>query len=141
MAFFYKNNKIVKIVVISLFVLGMPLLGFAQVEYDPYQTYETGAGTDALQQETGLGNAQPVEVASNIINVALGLLGLFSLAMILYGGYIWMNARGNEEQVGKAKKLLTGAIIGLVIILASYGIANFIFFNVQRTTDVEALNP
>ena len=142
MIFCYKHHKIIKIAIIGLFVFCLPFMGFAQTtEFDPYTTFEESASTSEFQETTGLGNAEPVDVASRIINVALTVLGLFTLLLIIWGGYIWMNARGNQEEVEKAKKILTGAVIGLIIILASYGVASFIFSNVQRTTDVNALNP
>jgi hypothetical protein len=39
---------------------------------------------------------------------------------------MWMTAGGNTEQVGKAKNLITSAIIGLVIVFASYALTSFI---------------
>jgi hypothetical protein len=37
-----------------------------------------------------------------------------------------MTAGGNQEQVGKAKKLITSAVVGLVIVFASYALTSFI---------------
>ena len=85
-------------------------------------------------EEVNLGEAQPYEVAARIINVALGFMGIFTLALIIWGGFIWMNARGNQEEVSKAKKILEGAIIGLVIVLASFGISQYIFENLVSVT-------
>ncbi|MBU0731725.1 pilin [Patescibacteria group bacterium] len=141
MIILFKNHKAIKIVLVALFIFAMPLAGFSQTDGVGFDPYETFGDDGELSNETGLGDAEPVSVAGRIINVALGILGLFTLILFLYGGFIWMNARGNEEEVSKAKKILTGAVIGLVIVLASYGIANYIFTNVQRTTDVNALNP
>lgn len=142
MIFFWRNPKFLKILAAIFLVFIFPILTYAQTDqgvgFDPYETF---GESETLEEETGLGNAEPTIVASRIINVALGILGLFTLLLFLYGGYIWMNARGNEEEVTKAKKILIGAVIGLVIILASYGIANYVFYNIQRTTDPNALNP
>ncbi|MFH1536548.1 MAG: hypothetical protein ABID45_01010, partial [Patescibacteria group bacterium] len=81
-----------------------------------------------------LGNAPPYMVAAFIINGLLGFLGLFSLVLLLYGGYMWMNARGNEEQVTKAKKIIESAGIGLIIILSSYGLSRYVFDNLVEIT-------
>ena len=40
------------------------------------------------------------EIIANIINIALGFLGVLAVIFILYGGFLWMTAAGNEEQVG-----------------------------------------
>jgi type IV secretory pathway VirB2 component (pilin) len=63
---------------------------------------------------------------AKIINVALGFLGIIAVIIILIGGFMWMTAGGNEDKVGKAKKLLVAGIIGLAIILSAYVIAKFI---------------
>lgn len=107
------------------------------LQFDPGETFE---GDEILVEETQLGDADPLDVLGRIINIGLGILGLFFLLLMLYGGYIWMNARGNDEEVGKAKKIIIGAVIGLVIILASYGVSNFLFTNIYSTTDPEALS-
>ncbi|MBU0731727.1 pilin [Patescibacteria group bacterium] len=71
----------------------------------------------------GLGEASPEDIVVNIINWILGILALIAVIMILVGGFKWMTAGGNEEKVEGAKKLLIAAVIGLVIILAAWGIS------------------
>ncbi|MDD5527932.1 MAG: pilin [Patescibacteria group bacterium] len=75
---------------------------------------------------TGLSVSDPRTIAANIIKIALGFLGVLAVVIILIGGFKWMTAAGNEEQIEEAKKVLMAGIIGLVIILASWGIANFV---------------
>ena len=53
-------------------------------------------------------------------------MGVIFLILAIYGGYNWMMARGNEEMVERAKKTITNAIIGLIVILAAYAISRFI---------------
>jgi len=79
----------------------------------------------------------PRGVALEVISWVLGLLGLAAVIMIIYGGVIWMTAAGNEERVTKAKKILKYAVIGLVIILLSYVLVNFIFSQINEATEDE----
>lgn len=72
-----------------------------------------------------LSNSDPRAIIGRIINVALGFLGVIAVAIILLGGFKWMTAGGNEEKIESAKKLLTAAIIGLVIILLAWAIVIF----------------
>lgn len=72
-------------------------------------------------------------VIANIINILLMLLGLIFLVLLLYGGFTWMTAMGNEEKVKKAKQTITSAAIGLLIILVSYGIVSFVFYLLSET--------
>ncbi|MBI3957091.1 MAG: hypothetical protein HY340_03840 [Candidatus Kerfeldbacteria bacterium] len=74
----------------------------------------------------GLGTADLKSTVINIINWVLGLLGIIAVIMILYAGFLWMTAGGNEEKVGTAKKIISAAIIGLIIILLAWAIVNFV---------------
>ncbi len=57
-----------------------------------------------------------------IINISLGLLSVIFLILTIYSGIRWMTAQGNEEEVTKAKTTLTQAILGLIIVISSWGI-------------------
>ena len=67
------------------------------------------------------------EIIAKIIKTVLGFLGMIFLALIIYAGFRWMTAAGNDENISKAKKILSAALIGLVIILISYAITVYIF--------------
>ncbi len=66
-------------------------------------------------------------IAGQIITGIFSFLGIIFVAFTIYGGFLYMNARGNEEQTKKATSIITQALIGLVIILAAYAITYFIF--------------
>ncbi len=61
-----------------------------------------------------------------IIKTLLSFLGVLFLILMIYGGFLWMTARGNEEQVTKSKNLIIAAIIGLIIVVTSYAISFFV---------------
>ena len=88
-----------------------------------------------------IGEADPVLVAATIINVVLGLVGVLAVILIIYGGFSWMTAAGNEEKITKAKKVLSGAIIGLIIIMASFIISSFIVKNLKTVTSLGGGTP
>jgi hypothetical protein len=75
---------------------------------------------------TGLANTDPRAMIARIIQIFLGLLGIITIVLIVVAGFLWMTAGGNEEQVDNAKKILINAVIGLLIILASFAIATFV---------------
>jgi hypothetical protein len=74
------------------------------------------------------------ETAGKIIKIVLGLVGTIFLVLTIYAGFLWMTAAGNEEQATKAIGILKTAVIGLVIILASYSITYFILDSVFKAT-------
>ncbi len=93
-----------------------------------------GLSAGKVGQYTQLGTRDVRETIASIINVALSLLGIVVLVIIIYGGFLWMTAGGNDEKVGEAKKWIFGGIIGLVIILSAYAIASFVISNLVTAT-------
>lgn len=80
------------------------------------ETYEPG--TDAEGQ---LG-----EAIVTVINMFLGILGVLFVILMIYAGFLWMTARGNDDQVHKAQDLIRNAIIGVIIVVAAYAITTFV---------------
>ncbi|MDP2685355.1 MAG: pilin [bacterium] len=72
----------------------------------------------------------------NVLRWSLGLLGLVGVSVVLIGGFTWMTAAGNEEKIGKAKKILTYAIIGLIIIVSAFVLVSTV---IDTAADVSGL--
>ncbi len=83
----------------------------------------------------GLQASDPRAVAARIINVALGFLGIIAVVIVLYGGFMWMTAAGNEERISKAKQILTAGVIGLVIIVMAWAIASYVVKTLMNVTN------
>ncbi len=84
-------------------------------------------GTDAAA--TSIEVVKTTSLGANItdlINYFLGFLGIIAVAFLIYGGVLMVTSGGNEEGVGKAKKIITYAAIGIVIIMLSYSIVTFV---------------
>jgi hypothetical protein len=73
------------------------------------------------------GNDSLAGIMATAIKAFLGLLGIIFLVLIIYAGFTWMTAQGEEEKVTRAKETLQRAIIGLIIIVAAYSITYFVF--------------
>lgn len=74
----------------------------------------------------GYKNTPIEQLVGNTIKIALDMIGVVFLVLIVYGGYLWMIARGDEGKVEKAKETLINSSIGLIITIAAYGITFFI---------------
>ena len=85
-------------------------------------------------ENIGLGNREPKSIVVNIIQVALGFLALLAVIIILIGGFKWMTAGGNDDKVAEARKLITAGIIGLLIILAAWGISKWVISTFTNVT-------
>jgi lysylphosphatidylglycerol synthetase-like protein (DUF2156 family) len=77
----------------------------------------------------------PIDITITWINITLGFIGLIFLIMIIYSGVQWMTSAGNEEKITKAKQRIINSVIGVVIILLSYAIANWIMTTIQNSAD------
>ena len=87
---------------------------------------------------SGLGAKDIRTTTAEIINVALGLLGIVALVLIVYAGFMWMTSGGNDDQVTKAKKVLFSSVIGLALILSAYSISRFVTTQLySATTGIE----
>ncbi|KPJ84829.1 hypothetical protein AMJ57_05335 [Parcubacteria bacterium SG8_24] len=93
----------------------LPLLAAAQVDLGLEYATTIGLGTRDVRETIG-----------GVIRAFMGLLGIVAVVIILLGGFKWMTAGGNEEKVSEAKKLIISGIIGLIIIMSAYAIAQFV---------------
>ncbi|MBI5622061.1 hypothetical protein HY933_04340 [Candidatus Falkowbacteria bacterium] len=62
-----------------------------------------------------------------ILNAFLQVFGVIFVIIIVYSGFRWMTAGGNEEHIEEAKKWIRNGIIGLAIVFAAYAITLFVF--------------
>jgi len=84
--------------------------------------------------ETGLATTDIRITVARIVRAALGLLGIVAVALLIYAGFVWMTAGGNDENINKAKKIMINAVIGLAIILSAYAIVSFVMSKLVEAT-------
>jgi hypothetical protein len=118
-----KNLKRIVFLVIFLTVLIIPYLVFAadsqttsKGALENMKTVGTGAGFQAANETT------ISTIAGTIVKTALGFLAVIFLLLILYAGFLWMTAQGESDKVDQAKKIIKNCVIGLILIIAAYGI-------------------
>lgn len=78
---------------------------------------------DAVSNLTG-GETDLKSIVKTILNFALSFLGFVMVIMIIYAGVLYVTAAGNEENVGKAKKILMYCAIGTLLIFISFAFVN-----------------
>jgi len=74
----------------------------------------------------GLPSQDIMAILSNVIFAVFSLIGALFLILMIYGGYTWLMARGDESHVQKAKDIIKASIIGLIIIVGAYAISKFV---------------
>ena len=83
----------------------------------------TGEVKSALE---GLPKVDANAMPSNVVNTLLYVVGIIAVAMIIVAGVQMTTSAGDPGAVAKAKKTMTGAIIGLAIAVLAYAIVNFV---------------
>jgi hypothetical protein len=82
-----------------------------------------GKNLGTTAQKSGTDGTKNIEDVVGVgIRTALTLVGLIFLVLMVYAGYLWMTARGEETQIEKAKSIISAAIIGLVLVMGAYAI-------------------
>jgi len=82
---------------------------------------------EIVAKAAGYGDPKhPAAVIGAIVSIILSFLGVIFVILIIYSGFLWMTAGGNEIKVMKAKKIIVNAVIGVFIVLASYSITFFV---------------
>lgn len=76
---------------------------------------------------TGTPSAQPIiDILVNILTFVLGFVALAAVVVLIYAGILMMLNYGREDEISRAKGIIARAIIGIIIILVSIGIVQFV---------------
>lgn len=110
-------------------ILAVPAVVFANAD----DLLWGGTQTD-VEEALGLGNEDPRKIVSSVVSVLLGFLGILAVLIILFAGFKWMTAGGNDDNISSAKSMMTAGVIGLVIVLASFGLSQFVIEALYNAT-------
>ncbi len=100
----------------------------AAIAADPaFSLGSSGTIVDNAGASAGLANTWDLPtLIGRFISIALGILGLVFVIYVVYAGFLYLTAQGEETNVKKAKKMLSQAVIGLVLIVSAYAITNLV---------------
>jgi hypothetical protein len=127
-------NMIKKLKKIFVFLV---VAGFLVFNFTMVKAADTGVTDYGLGATTGEMAKDPNAIAASkyvdpatqvgtIIGYLLSFVGLIFLILVIYGGFEWMVAGGDEAKVTKAKDIFTQAVFGLIFIAAAYLLVNFV---------------
>ena len=112
------SKKLLKILIFLLLFSGVVNTSLAQIFDD---SGEMVSQFDSFLGESGYEAEVKIEdVVASIIQYLLSFLGVIFVVLVIYAGFLWMTASGDEEQITKAKDIMKSAVIGIIIVLASY---------------------
>ena len=119
-----------KILFSGLLLISLAIAGRSAVSLVQAQTIDDLGVSYA--SSTGLSAQDPRITIARIIQIGLGLLGTIAVVLVIYAGFLWMTAAGNEDKIKRAKDVLKAAVIGLVIILSAFAIVSFVLNNLTQ---------
>ena len=82
---------------------------------------------DAGGYTTDMTIASPARVVGVVIRAFINFLGITFIILMVFAGYGWMTAGGNEEKVKKSRTMITQALIGLIVAVVAWTLWNFVF--------------
>lgn len=94
-------------------------------------------GIDVTAKQTGITSISIPTFLGSILGGVLSMVGIAFFALVLYGGVTWMTAAGNQEKQKKAFGTIVAASIGVVIVLSSYVLVNFVFSGIAGVENKE----
>jgi cytochrome bd-type quinol oxidase subunit 2 len=83
----------------------------------------------ALAQVTGVGPTSPTAIENLVRSIAnwfQGIVLAIGIIMIIAAGLIWMTAGGDEEKMGKARRMLVYGLVGIAVAIVAYVAQTFI---------------
>lgn len=124
-------NKILKqslILLFIVFILILPYFVFAETaSVNPAIKGLTDVKGPYADITTDAGGNDILGIIGKAIGTLLGLLGVIFIVLMIYAGYNWMTAAGEESKVETAQETIKRAIIGLIIVVGSYALQVLIF--------------
>lgn len=77
----------------------------------------SGEATDRLS---------PLDLFGFYFNLTTGFAGVLFIVQVIHGGFLWMTASGNEDQVSKARDKIINGTIGAAIVFSAYILVVFV---------------
>ena len=134
--FFFRAIFLSLVFLSSFFVYFLPAqAGFTDVFTQRF----SGTIEEVYNQPADIQTVLPTAIG-NFIRLILGFAGVILLVIITYASFLWLTARGNEDQVTKAKTWMKNGIIGLIITLLSFSITSFIVGQITASLQSSTLN-
>jgi hypothetical protein len=132
-------KKSIKQLLIAIFLFSLiisPMLVSADSSaFKNLKTLGEG-GSDAPYAAVTPGENDLAGIIGVVVQSFLGLLGVLFLVYMLYAGFNWMTAQGDEEKVTKAKDSIIRAIIGVTITIAAYAISYWVFDKLLTSSNI-----
>jgi len=119
------------IIIIALSCLLLPVFSVMAEDKKPvkFQPQVSIPGSAEFQKNA---DAKKVDTGTlgryirDIYKYAIGVVGILSAVVMMWGGVRWLTAGGNSSAIEDAKGWITASLTGLILVLASYSILHYV---------------
>lgn len=122
------TTKIIKIIFVSIFILqmaGLVILLFtpqisqaADIKFAPQITIPNSdfiAGASSTVSSASIG-----KYIQAIYKYGIGIVGILATVVMMFGGFLYLTAAGDNSRISEAKEWIKASLTGLVIAMSSY---------------------
>jgi len=124
-----KNKKVLTFVVIAITIVFVIPFTFDLIKGEGALALNTGLEKTA--NAAGLPKTESIAtIIGQVIYAILGFLGVVFIVLLIYGGFLRMTAQGDPNKIKQSMGIITSAVVGVIIILASYTITAFVLSSI-----------
>jgi len=103
---------------------------FGNLVYAQSFDFNKDSGLDSSANTAGFVTGSDAATVNSItgqaIAIVLGMVGVVFLGFLIYGGFVWMIADGNQEKVKAATKTIMNSLLGIILTLSAYALSYFL---------------
>lgn len=96
------------------------------------QALECGVLPDSICRKADSGDTKDVKntgvwaLLLLVLNIMTAGVILLAIGGVVYGSVLYTSAGGNQEQVKKARTIITNVVIGVLLFVLMFGLANWL---------------
>ncbi len=125
-----------KFLIIFFLFLSVVFAPVLVVKAEGYAQTQLNAAAGA--QGANFGQAKdPRAILMTVVQVVLGCVGILFTGYLVYGGFLMLTSRGEEEKVTKGRKILQWGVIGMFVILSAYSIVLFVNRYMKEAQEID----
>jgi len=135
-----KNKRVLTFVVIAITIVFVIPFTFDLIKGEGALALNTGLEKTA--NAAGLPKTESIAtIIGQVIYAILGFLGVVFIVLLIYGGFLRMTAQGDSNKIKQSMGIITSAVVGVIIILASYSITSFVLSSIGASVGEGGAEP
>jgi len=91
---------------------------------------------NAAPDQPAIDYQKAIVTIAHIVNFIASFVSYLAIAAVIYAGYLYVTARGEEDQVTKAKNVIWGALIGILLAAGAFAIVSTVIPLEGRAEDI-----